>query len=84
MVTNPSQTDLPTPPGSTRRFGVSRNVIERIAGRAALPPTVEKMAGNTNRAVPTPEALGRAARFLTPRTPDRPSAYRNANEKVPS
>ena len=36
MVTNPSQTDLPTPPGSLhrfgRRFGVNQNVIERIAG----------------------------------------------------
>jgi hypothetical protein len=36
MVTNPSQTDLPTPPGSLhrfgRRFGVRRNVIERVAG----------------------------------------------------
>jgi len=32
MVTNPSQTDLSIPPGSTRRFGESPNVIERIAG----------------------------------------------------
>ena len=32
MVTSPSQTNLPAPPGSTRRFGESPNVIERIAG----------------------------------------------------
>jgi hypothetical protein len=30
MVTNPSQTELPNPPGSTGRFGLGLNVIERI------------------------------------------------------
>ena len=74
MVTNPSQTDLPTPPGSTRRFGVSRNVIERIAGTSGTPQT-----GGPYRL-----SAGPGGEAFPPEPPTRSSAHRNASEKVPS
>ncbi len=37
MVSNPLPTQIPTPPGSSCRFGASRNAIDPIAGQTGKP-----------------------------------------------
>ena len=70
MVNTPSPTPQPTSPGFSRRFGASRNVIERIAGF-----NQQDIPGGPYRLSAGPGGE------VFPPTPDRSSAYRNARKE---